>query len=157
MPLYQRITDLLTTLTFSEVADFLSVIGFLLTIWVLVTTFQLKNGFRNRIRGAELYKSILEQDVKLLIAYPHWETDKKDTLVILRTLRSQLESLKNRTTGDDLGPIKLVIQRLKGKKVWYRKARPLTDYTKDEIFEIHVEVVGVAEKAKQNEIDANWS
>jgi hypothetical protein len=164
MPLSQwsdTFQKFLHTLAFSDVADVLSVIGFGLTIWLLVATSRLKNSFRNRVRSADLYKALIADDAKLVVALSSWPTDKKDALQILRTLRSQLESLKSRSAKEHVPPIKKLIKRLNEETAWYwawyKKARPLKDHTFDEIFDIHIELLGVLETAKQHDIDANWS
>ena len=141
----------------SPLADWLSLVGFALTIWVLVVTRGLRREFTLRGRTPELRKSLASRTRSLLEALNAAPTGKKEIAATLAECKALLENLKPKLPRGERGSVAALIGRLKGKKQGLFTILPVTEYSDDELWNIFADLQGIVASLEQREKDASWS
>lgn len=142
----------------SPIADWLSLIAFVITLWVLRTTLKLRKEFGMRVRTPELRKALSEELIKLAPTLKLWETSKHPALEVIAAVTAQLKSLALKSTDSEKAAIESLISKYAFRStVWnWHRARPIQSYSAEEIWATYFELIVIIETAKQSEMDANW-
>jgi hypothetical protein len=141
----------------SPLADWLSLFGFALTVWVLLVTNGLRRDFTLRGRTPEIRKSLASRTRSLLEALNAVPAGKKEIAATLAECRALLENLKLKLPRRERGDVTALISRLKGKKQGFFKLLPVTEYNDDELWNIFADLQGIVASLEQREKDATWS
>lgn len=141
----------------SPLADWLSLAGFALTLWVLVVTRGLKREFTLRGRTPEIRKSLASRTSSLLDALRAAPAGKKEIAVTFAECKALLESLEQKLPRGERGSVAALISKLKGKKKGVFKLLPVTEYNDDELWNIFADLQGIIASLEQREKDASWS
>lgn len=141
----------------SPLADWLSLAGFALTLWVLVVTRGLRREFTLRGRTPEIRKSLASRTRSLLEALNAAPAGKKEIAATLAECRALLENLTPKLPRGERGSVAALVSRLKGKKQGFFTLLPVTEYSDDELWNIFADLQGIVAGLEQREKDASWS
>lgn len=140
----------------SSVADVLSLVGFGLTVWVLIVTRSLKRTFALRARTPELRKSLEGSAKKLPALLSEWPQSKNETLVLLASARAVLENLSEKLPRSERGAVDRLIGEMHGRRAGMFASMATANYTDDQIWKIFAGLQGVIASLEQREKDASW-
>ncbi|WP_284617468.1 hypothetical protein [Aquabacterium humicola] len=140
----------------SPVADLLSLVGFGITVWVLVVTRSLKRAFALRARTPELRKSLAASAKSLPTLIRTWPLSRSDTLGELANVRALLENLRIKLPRSERATIDQLIRALRGRRKALLRWIPASEYAEDDLWKIFADLQGVVTALEQREKDAKW-
>lgn len=140
----------------SAVADFLSVIAFGITVWVLVETKSIKQSFALRGRSPALRRALAEQAKSLTNQLTNWPQVHKEALSSFATTKALLENLLGKLPAAEKTACAQLIKKLKGRKSSVFGSVAMLNYTDKEIWIIFNELQGLIAGLEQLEKDLLW-
>lgn len=140
----------------SPVADVLSLVGFGLTVWVLIVTRSLKRTFALRARTPELRRSLERSAKKLPSLLGAWPQSKNETLALLANARAVLENLSAKLPRSERGTVDRLVRNMHGRRAGMFTYMTISHYTDDDLWKIFADLQGVIASLEQREKDASW-
>jgi hypothetical protein len=140
----------------SDLANILEVLGFLLTIWVLVETYSIRRTFALRGRTPQLRRSLATAARALPPLLRAWPGTKNETLAILANARAVLENLHRKLPRKERTAVAQLLSDLRERRVGLFKRVPISDYTDQEMWKLFADLQGVIASLEQREKDATW-
>ena len=140
-----------------QVADVLSLLGFIITIKVALDTNNLRKSFTIRARTPEL-RTQLEKCIKLLRPQvANWPQDKNDTLSNLASIRAILENLSQKLPRNQKQDVEQLTKKLKRKRVRFFQYTAISNYSEEDLWHIFSDIQAVITTLEQLEKDRKWS
>lgn len=140
----------------SPIADILSLLGFGLTVWVLIVTRSLKRTFALRARTPELRKSLEASAKKLSALLGRWPESKNETFALIANARAVLENLSAKLPRSEKSAVACLVKEMRGRREGWLTYTPIARYTEDDLWKIFADLQGVIASLEQRERDASW-
>lgn len=141
---------------FSPLADILSVIGFGITIWVLIVTRSLRRTFALRARTPELRRSLNATAKSLPALLSDWPAKKNETLVVIANAHAVLENLLAKLPRNERASVARLAKTMRGRRTGFFGHLPIAAYTDDDLWNVFADLQGVIAGLEQREKDATW-
>lgn len=140
----------------SPVADVLSVLGFGMTLWVLLLTRSIKRTFALRARTPQLRLSLTAAVNSLRPLIKDWPTNRNDALGVLANARALLENLQAKLPRNDRAAVDRIVRELNGRRIsLFRRIHP-AEYSEDDLWKIFADLQAVVTSLEQREKDVTW-
>lgn len=137
-------------------ADLISLIGFAITVWVLLETRSLKKTFLAKARTPEIKQSFekARKSLQSNLGSGKWPEQRHLVFEDLIKIRSGISNAIQMLPSDK--STRLLHNKLKGKRVILLKRLTITTFNLDETWEVHAELSGVIAYLEQLERNLRW-
>jgi hypothetical protein len=140
----------------SESADVASLLGLLITIWVLFQTFMLRRAFSRRVRIPQIRKKLTASVRALLEQLKEWPNSRNAILAEFAKTRALLANLTPKLDRAE----RIVASRLRGRLLGQRSMlffrKPLVLENEDQVWSIHADIQEIVVALEQREKDGEW-
>lgn len=134
----------------------LAVIGFLMTLWVLVETLSLRKVFTLRGRTPQIRSDLQTTGKSLLSELKNWPTSKNQISALLAHCQSIVENLAKKLPRSERGSVDLLLKTLKSRHPGFLRRGASTNFDDEYVWKIYAELHGVITALEQREKDTTW-
>ncbi|MDI6792939.1 MAG: hypothetical protein QME81_08755 [bacterium] len=147
-----RVTALFPTMmNLSDVGSIASIVGLILTLVVFISLRRIRSEFLFKVRVPELQESLKAHASKVFEYHRDYETSKKDEInKELAIAEVNLKSLARKT----LGELKTSTKKLQKQIEEFRRNGKVR--SKDELYEIYIEMIKLSEEITNFRRDDQW-
>ncbi|SRR6266404_980326 len=141
-------------------ADTASILGLLISIWVLLQTYAIKSSFIFRIRLPESRNRLEELTSLYVKSISSWPGHKTATIVELSRIRAVLVNVSKKLSPADRKIANELLWkiRVRGTYWFFWQVRDLRiALGVDELWEIYGDLMGIIEMLNQTEKDSRWN
>ncbi len=142
----------------TDIASIASIIGLLITIWVLMETKNIRKSFLTKARIPDAIKELESLATNLSKTIPEWETNKQDTLIEIGKCSSILKNIEPKLTASIKKDVTTTLEEFQRKKsiknFW--KIKSISELSLDEIWNLYTQLQFVIEGLKQKKHDMRW-
>ena len=139
-----------------DVASISSIIGLLITIFLLLEARKIRNSFLRRARLPEVTKEISASHKKLAQCLKDWTSEEKKGIEQLFITKELLRNLHPKLPSPEKKKISLFINTLK-KKEWIIFSSTIKSLTEDEAWVYYQNISAMLTTLKQLEKDSRWN
>ncbi|MFO1431348.1 MAG: hypothetical protein U1F76_14600 [Candidatus Competibacteraceae bacterium] len=142
----------------AQFADIASLLGFLITVWILLQTTSIKRYFVLRVRVPESRQSLEKISSALLQNLHKWPDSQSEIGADLARAQAVLMNLSRKLPRKEGKLISELLQRIGTPKprILSRKYPEQKATSKDELWEVYNKLQGVIESLNQTEQDSRW-
>jgi hypothetical protein len=127
----------------SPAADVLSVVGFAMTLWVLVLTRSIKRTFALRARTPQLRRSLTAAVNSLRPLIKTWPQNRNEALGILANSRALLENLQTKLPRNERTTVDRVVRELNGRRSGMLRRMHPAEYSEDDLWKIFADLQAI--------------
>lgn len=142
----------------TDIASISSIIGLLITIWVLRETKNIRKSFLTKARLPDVIKELECIATNLSKTIPEWATNKQDTLTEISRCMSILKNIEPKLTASIKKDVATILEEFQRKKsitnFWTKKS--ISELSIDEIWHLYSQLQFVLEGLKQKKHDMRW-
>jgi hypothetical protein len=142
----------------TDIASISSIIGLLITIWVLRETKNIRKSFLTKARLPDAIKELESLATNLSKTIPEWETNKQDTLTEISRCMSILKNIEPKLTASIKKDVATILEEFQRKKsiinFWRKKS--ISELNLDEIWNLYSQLQFVIEGLRQKKHDMRW-
>lgn len=143
---------------FSDVADFLSVVGFIVTCCIAWQAKNIRNYFFNRVRVGEILPDLIKEADELAKALKSWESPNgtgRETYIVLSRLKGRLLNLRRKIARDERKNLVNLLAKIENKKFYIIPGK-ITDISQDGAWEIAADYAGIISQVTGSHNDLSW-
>lgn len=145
---------------FDSIANWCSIMGFLISIYVMYNLNKIRKHYEYRARIPEIVSQLDEFSKNLNTYFDDISTNKNDIILTIKRLEYTLISLRQKTNNEIIKSINLLLQRTKrikrGGSVKYLFLKNETWSFEDESWEIYSDIQGILQGVKEDSRDSSW-
>jgi len=132
-----------------------SLIGFVVTCFLLIEARDIKNSFLRKARIPEIVTELTDVSIKLARNLRKWDSESNLALARLEISKSLLESIEKKLPNHEKKKVANLIGKLNVKK-WFFFKVPISVLEKDQAWDLYTELSGVITSLTQLEKDSKW-
>jgi hypothetical protein len=139
----------------SPAADVVTLIGFGITVWVLIQTFRLRKDFASRARVPDIRKSLEHEGSELVRCLDVWPAKSREAMASLSRTRGILGNLSKKLDGDNRALTRKLMRSLDRKRFAFfgQKRAPLDV---DTAWRHYADIQQLIAALEQHEKDYVW-
>lgn len=142
----------------APLADVVSLLGFLITVWILRQTTSIKKSFALRVRIPESRQSLETISSTLLKNLRGWPDSQSEIFADLARAQAVLMNLSRKLPRKEGELVNELLKRIGIPKsrilFWIHPEQKA--FSKDELWEVYGKLQGVIESLRQTEQDSRW-
>ncbi len=132
----------------TNIANLASILGFVLTVFVLLSLRRIRKHYSSKVRIPVLMKTLRKATSSLIEYMNDYENSTEDILLKLGTIEVTIRAIRRRISGDSKKLVKRATTMLKGIN---RK-----EMSRESVSAVYAQLSKVVESIKQDIEDRNW-
>ena len=132
----------------TNIANLASILGFVLTVFVLLSLRRIRKYYSSKVRIPVLMKTLRKATSSLIEYMNDYENSTEDILLKLGTIEVTIRAIRRRISGDSKKLVKRATTMLKGIN---RK-----EMSRESVSAVYAQLSKVVESIKQDIEDRNW-
>lgn len=132
-----------------------SIIGLIVTIFLLIEARSIRRSFLRRARLPELNKDLAKASSEISAHIKAWENDNEPALETFLHAKALLENIKKKLPDDERKMVESYLDRLQPKRFWFKK-REISDLNREEAFQLYSELNGLVTSLRELAKDNTW-
>ena len=132
-----------------------SIVGLVVTIFLLFEARKIKNSFLRRARLPEVNRELAKATSQLSERLKKWGDDKTPSLETFSTIKALLENITPKLPSEEKRKVDDYLFRLHPKKYWLINDS-LSELTEDEAWQRYTELSGLVTRLQQLAKDSKW-
>ncbi|MUH95238.1 hypothetical protein GNP63_01555 [Aliivibrio fischeri] len=140
---------------FIDLGTVLTVLGFIITLWLLWLTKDIKNSFLRRARLPQIIRELKSESTKLSSHLKKWEDEERDAIKQLSICKALLTNLVSKLPETEQKKCKEFIKKMTPRKFLIFRGK-VTCINEDRAWELYTELSELTTILIQLEKDSKW-
>jgi len=139
----------------NNIGSIASIVGLIVTVFLLVEARSIKNSFLRRARLPEVNRELMKLTSKLSDRLKDWENSKTLAVEIFSQIKALLENIKPKLPSEEKKKVEEYLQHLHPKK-YFIMSCSLSDLTENDAWDRYTELSGLVTTLQQLAKDSKW-
>lgn len=139
----------------TDIASLSSIVGLVISIFVLIEAKKIRKSFLRRARLPEIMKELTQANNGLSKHLKDWNEGKRFGIEQLSIAKGLLENLEEKLPDKERKKVKVFCQKLETKRMFFF-AIPITNIEEEQAWEFYTQLTGLITSLEQLSKDSKW-
>lgn len=140
---------------FTNFASICSILGLLVSLFVLIEAKKIRKSFLRRARLPEIMKELTQANNNLSKNLKNWNESKRNGLEQLSIAKGLLENLEGKLPDKERKKVRIFCKKLELKKMFIFTV-PIANIEADQAWELYTQLTGLITSLEQLSKDSRW-